>query len=252
MARKDEAAFLLKEGNSPREIANDMGISLKSVVQYLYTKVGEGNIRRSDILYNIEPEIRIAIENAIYQSDENEPLFLGAYPLARQKISNLDWFEFDFIVNLLDAKVSRGDMYEFISDIELILHQAIKKVLISEFGPDESEWWRKGIPTKIRAECASLLEQDIEPAEHSYCYTNFIHLKDILNKQWSIFIKVLPKKHLKDKNDFLNNLLRLNHIRNLVMHPIKGIELTENDFRFVREFHESLLIDNWQNQDVVS
>lgn len=49
MGRPDEADELLKKGNSPSKIAQEMGISLASVKQYLYIKVGEGKIRRSDI-----------------------------------------------------------------------------------------------------------------------------------------------------------------------------------------------------------
>lgn len=58
MARKDQAARHLLAGSSPRQIANTMGISIGSVEQYLYTKVGEGTIKRSDILFSIDSDTR--------------------------------------------------------------------------------------------------------------------------------------------------------------------------------------------------
>jgi predicted transcriptional regulator len=67
MARKYEAAAHLRAGKNLKQIASDMGISLQSVAQYLYTKVGEGTVKRSDILFSIEPNIRKLIEDLIQQ-----------------------------------------------------------------------------------------------------------------------------------------------------------------------------------------
>ena len=72
MARKDEAAQHLLSGRSPREIAETMGITIASVEQYLYTKVGEGTIKRSDILFSIAPETRRLIEHVIQQSGKTD------------------------------------------------------------------------------------------------------------------------------------------------------------------------------------
>ena len=67
MARKHEAVNLMKSGLSPSEIAKTMDISVKSIEGYLYNQVGEGNIRRSDIVFSIKEEIRVEIENIIFQ-----------------------------------------------------------------------------------------------------------------------------------------------------------------------------------------
>ncbi|HUA63871.1 MAG TPA: hypothetical protein VML19_34305 [Verrucomicrobiae bacterium] len=53
MARKHEAAEWLTKDNSPIAIAALMGVSLETVMGYLYNHVGEGKIRRSDILFSI-------------------------------------------------------------------------------------------------------------------------------------------------------------------------------------------------------
>lgn len=58
MARKHEAEKLLREGSYPSEIARHMGISVKSVIQYLRTRVGEGSLRLSDVYFSWTPEKR--------------------------------------------------------------------------------------------------------------------------------------------------------------------------------------------------
>lgn len=71
MGRAEQAAELLKEGNSPSKIAQEMKISLASVKQYLYLKVGEGKIRSSDIVFSIDEEVRNKIESIISQHQQN-------------------------------------------------------------------------------------------------------------------------------------------------------------------------------------
>ena len=53
MARKHEAGRYLLDGLTPQEISGRMGVSLGSVRQYLCTLVGEGELLRSDIAFNI-------------------------------------------------------------------------------------------------------------------------------------------------------------------------------------------------------
>src|SRR5258705_11085748 len=122
MARKDEAARHLLAGNSPRQIATMMGITITSVEQYLYTKVGEGTIKRSDILFSIDSDTRKLIEDLIQQLGKTEcnSIFFAA----RRKDQPLDYDELKIYVRLRDARVSMGDMYELICRIEMELHEA--------------------------------------------------------------------------------------------------------------------------------
>lgn len=242
MARPAEAVRLLKEGYSPKEIADRWGISLRSVIQYLYIAVGEGAIKRSDIFFSIGASRRQIIEEELAEVLDI-PILTNSM---RQRIPDLSLEELKLYFNLRDARVSYGDMYELISKIEINLHNIMQEILVRKYGQEESGWWRKGISEKIRKDCVLLREQDPEPAEEAFCYTNFIHLRDILDKQWNIFEKVLPKNILKDKKGFLNKLVKLNHIRNCIMHPIKGHDLTEDDFVFVREFSKNIDIAKWR------
>ncbi len=99
----------------------------------------------------------------------------------------------------------------------------------------------------IRKDCAELKEEDPEPGHEIYCYTHFIHLREILDKQWPLFSHYLPNSAIEDKKLFLGYFTKLNHIRNKVMHPVKEIFPTEEEFDLAREFYETIQPKNWQN-----
>ena len=242
MGRPQEVADLLSTGLSPGEIASDLGISYTSVMQYLYTAIGAGYIRRSDVLFSIPPQERDAIEQLIAETGS-----LYWYDIWRQASDQgreLDRRHLETYLELRDVRVSMGDMYEFLSSVEVTLHDAIKAVLREEYG--DTDWWRKGVPERVRVECAQLLEKDADPAPDPYCYTTFIHLRDIFDKQWALFSQCLPSRAAQNKKEFLADLLRLNSIRNRVMHPVKGGSLTEDDFQFVRGLYKEMQPGNWQ------
>lgn len=235
MAKKHRAAELLKENYSIPEIAAELSISISTVVQYLYSQVVEGAIKRSDILFSISAEERQAMENAIQQAGTDTDFYAVGKALSAAD-HRMSQEMIRIYLNLRSSRVSMGDMYELISEIETTLHDFVKKELINEFGSGEDGWWRQGIPSKIRALCAASREEDPEPAEEPYCYTNFIHLQEIIDKHWAIFSRILPSDIVKEKRRFLNGLGRLNHIRNSIMHPVKRIPVTEDDFVFVRQY----------------
>ncbi|HUS50881.1 MAG TPA: helix-turn-helix domain-containing protein, partial [Candidatus Paceibacterota bacterium] len=112
MSRAEQAAELLKKGNSPSKIAQEMEISLGSVTQYLYRKVGEGKIRRSDIVFSIEEEVRNKIESIISQHQQNPiPPYKIFYLLAKER-EGINQDDVEIYCELRDARVSLGDMYE--------------------------------------------------------------------------------------------------------------------------------------------
>jgi hypothetical protein len=235
MARKQEAAQLLTAGLSPSQIARKMGVSIETVMPYLYDQVGQGNIRRSDIVFSIDPKLRRRAENALRKWGADQAEHLGYRYRRSGKPAKEDMGVY---LALRDARVAYGDMYELIRHIELSLHQYVKDTLCAHFGG--TGWWRKGIPERIRAECASALERDPEPCAEPYSYTTFIHLKVILDARWHVLSAGLPGRFASNKQILLSSLTRLNVIRNAVMHPVKGLTPTEEDFAFVRDFKTSL------------
>lgn len=204
---------------------------MATVMAYLYNQVGEGRIRRSDIVFSIDAGTRDEIEATISKTGTTSWFRILMDLEKHGKPINRD--DLQVYLKLRDARVDLGDMYESLRDMEIGLHDFIKKELVSEYG--DEDWWRNGISAEIRAKCSAALERDEDPACERYAYTNFIDLAEIIEKQWSIFSKVLPKKLASNRKSLRNSLVKLNRIRNSVMHPIKGIKLTDRDFTLVRE-----------------
>lgn len=236
MPRKDQAADLLREGLPPSEIARRVGTTPAMIMQYLCLKIGEGELRRSDIAFSLPRETRTAIEQAI-ESTGSTSVPAIARELRARGLS-ADRVDIGVYLHYRRARVVLGDMYELVRSLEVRLHTFIKQAFLAEFG--EEQWWRGGVPDNIRAECAALLEKDPEPAEEPYRYTHLINLREILDKRWPVLSKYMPKALLNEKKDLLERLLRLNRIRNAVMHPVRNTVISEDDFEFVRDFERQL------------
>jgi hypothetical protein len=108
--------------------------------------------------------------------------------------------------------------------------------LIRKFGSGEDEWWRQGIPMKIRKECASRREEDDEPSG-PYTYTTLIDLSTVITRNWSLFESDLPQEYRVNRKLFESDMVRLNRIRNRVMHPVKEKKWSEDEFVFVRRLY---------------
>ncbi|HEX7955717.1 MAG TPA: hypothetical protein VF508_02175, partial [Pyrinomonadaceae bacterium] len=185
--------------------------------------------------------MREVIEGLIQKLNKAD--FNAIWSAAKREGKTLNYDELRIYLNLRDARISMGDMYEFIVEIEVNLHKGVKNTFIAEYG--ESKWWREGIPSDIRKECASMLEGDPEPAAEPFCYTTLMQLHKVLDKKWDVLSKTLPGVLEKDKKGLLNDIAKLNYIRNCVMHPVKGIPITEEDFQLVRDLRERLRLEKW-------
>jgi hypothetical protein len=146
------------------------------------------------------------------------------------------------VIKYGDSRHALGDMYEDLRTIETHLHDLIRETLIEEYGEGELEWWRKGIPLSLRQTCQSRREEDEDPVDDPYCYTDLLDLWNILDKQWNVLKRALPESMTANKHTLRERFLRLNLIRRNVMHPIRGLTPSEDDFEFIREFKEQLHI----------
>ncbi len=241
MTQREEVSRLCRSGISPMDIARQMKISLYKVKTHLWTQVGEGDLRRSDVLFSISNEVRHEFAEFAARTTAT-----GYWPIINAAVEEgFSKDEFRLYYDLTKDRVWRGDLYEFIVDIEIALHTLVRQTLTGELGADESEWWRQGVPKSIRVACVSRREEDPDPVDDSFSYTTFIHLSDIIDKNWPFFQRVLPKKIASNRKLFTKDMRRLNSLRNTVMHPVKQIEITENDFLFARNFYRTL---NQQDQ----
>jgi hypothetical protein len=136
--------------------------------------------------------------------------------------------------SLRENRISRGDMYEHIADLEVDLHRFVRQVLERDFGSNSDDWWRRGVPLSVRKSCVQAREEDAEPLADPFAYTTFINLAEILEKNWALFSGRIPPAWSKDRKKLLADLKRLNTIRNAVMHPVKDRRWDEGDFTFVK------------------
>lgn len=236
MSKRDQACELLRQGNSPTQIAGKLHLRTSDVMHFLWAKIGEGHLRRSDIAFSLKRNVRRAIEAVVANSSTQ-----SAGHICRElekKGIHCNRFDVRMYLEYRRAPVVLGDMYELVRNVETRLHQFIKKVFIVEFGAEE--WWRGGVPDNIRAECAALREKDPEPAPEPYNYTHLIALREILDRKWGILSRYLPAETAQNKKDLMERLLQLNRIRNNVMHPVRGGMLTEEEFEFVYNLEEDL------------
>lgn len=236
MSKRDQACELLQQGNSPTQIAAKLRLRPSEVMNFLWTRIGEGGLRRSDIAFSLKRNIRRAIETVVAEKGSQSPGRI-CRELEKQGI-HCSRFDVRMYLEYRRAPVVLGDMYEAVRNIEVRLHRFIKRVFIAEFG--EEEWWRGGVPDNIRAECAALREKDPEPAPEPYNYTHLMGLREILDRKWSVLSKHLPAESAQNKKELMDRLVQLNRIRNNVMHPVRGGMLTEEEFEFVYNLEADL------------
>lgn len=243
MGRPEQCRNLLREGNTPSEIARQLGISSSSVIQYLYVAVGKGSLLLSDLDFAIPQEVRSAIDGLIAELATDDLYMVSREARARQ----IDVDQVDLRLYLRLRGEIIGDLYFFVTDLEKNLHTLIMAILKGEYGQGDQGWWRLGVPEKIRVECVQRRERDIDPADHPYCYTDFIHLEQILEEDWALFSKCLPKDVAKDKRALMKALVDANAIRNKVMHPVRGNTPGDGDFKVIMQLRSRLAKQGWRN-----
>lgn len=239
MGVRDDTVRLVRSGLSPGQVAEKMGVNPKTTLAYLDEMVGRGWIRRSDIFFTVPKEIR----NTVLKMLENRPTAAPEHIASLLDNSGISVKLGDVfaVVKYRDSQNALGDMYEDIREIETRLHSRIREVLEHKFGKAESGWWRKGIPEEIRKDCQSRREEDEDALSDPYCYTDLMHLWLILKSQWTIFQPELPNTVSADRKKLGDDIQRLNVIRRIVMHPVRGKIPSEDDFDFVRDFKTRLL-----------
>ncbi len=227
---------LARAGKTPSAIADQLDVPFATVMSHLFGLVGEGAIKRSDIVFSFDQDTRDAIELAIEEQGTADSRKLRK-ALTRQDVQ-IRREDLAVYLTLRDARVALGDMYEMVRDAELALHDRIREAFVGKFG--EEHWWREGIPANVRAECAALFEHDPDPAPDAFSYTSLIHLREILDKRWDVLAPALPKALQSDRKKLLSDLVTLNRIRNAVMHPVRRAAFTDREFLFLRDFLRGL------------
>lgn len=232
MGVREETLDLLRSGKSPGLIAEIKRVNPKTTLAYLDELVGRGILQRSDIFFAVARCDRDAVLRLSKEEDNTDAWHIhGILDRMGKRIRFGDVLA---AVKYGDARFALGDMYEDIREIEIFLHRLIRSALQKRYGAREHDWWRQGVPLDVRQECQSRREEDEAPVSDPYCYTDILHLRKILDKQWDTIKDELPPTMTSDKKRLLHDLIILNNIRRNVMHPVRGISPSEDDFEFVR------------------
>jgi len=233
----DEVLQMFRDGKSAGEISVVRGTSMYITISNLLRLIGQGKLRRSDVFYSIPRERREPVTTIIDVDVTADPQRVKkeleqdghAIPLADVQV----------VCAFYDRDAAFGDMYEDLRSIECELHWLVRHILVERFGEGESGWWRQGVPGPIRIQLVSRREEDPEPRTEPYFYTDLMHLWEIINKNWPAMVDRLPKP-ARDKPRLKSDVVRLNRIRNQVMHPVRGEQLGEEHFEFVRDLRIKL------------
>lgn len=248
-----EAQALLEKGLTPYQVSKRLGVSWSKALSILYTRVRDGYLRRSDIVFSVAPEKREAINAAISKAPAS-PVSEIVQNLKTTEAARL-WgsseemtadatvvHDFHF-VRKRSQLTFLGEIYADLCDIEVRLFDFMVARLKSEYGEQETGWWVNSVPPQIRQSCVARQEQDrLEYPRHAYL--DLIDLKEILDRNWRLFESHFAKVGLSStlKNQLLTDMQALNAIRNKVMHPLRKAVLSDRDFDLVSNFAKKIRI----------
>ena len=235
MGRVEQVAESVRGGSTPSQIAKEIGITLESVLQYLHTAVGYGLVTKSDVLFAIDRRSRGYLSKLL-DSDPKASRKQAIELLEKDKI-DLGEKEILLFFDIIRSRSALSDLYFYISDLELYLHDGIRTVLKKRYGDGEL-WWREGVPQKVRVECSRMQEEDQERPADRYHYTTLMNLIEIIDKQWECISQSGLFKESTTKKEMLGDLRRINILRNRVMHPIRyGLPNAEEHY-FIKRVHD--------------
>jgi hypothetical protein len=223
--RSIEVVALLRQNMFPSRIAGTMKVGVESVLHFLYKQVGMGRIKLSDIYFSWPRELRQVMQRL--EAGEASPDLE-----IRLMDSGITKEERALFQAIRREGVLSGDMYDFIASADTVIHRLVRSTLEKTYGPET--WWREGVPEAVRLECVIKQERDPDAVNDPFMYTTLNHLSHIIADQWPIFRAVFPQDPYEHQEMVLDDLKALKRIRNAVMHPVKGLNWTEEDFDFAR------------------
>jgi hypothetical protein len=220
---------LLQQGLPPREIARERDVTLETILGYLETMIGRGKIRRSDVYYSIPERTRRAI-SSVMKDGRSRTKDAVAARLQRQRQA-VHGADIEVVLRFWSPPHPLGEMYEYLREIEVGLHNLIRCSLEAKFGPSDAQWWKLGVPESVRGECGKRRESEaLAAGPHPFCYTDLLDLRTIMERNWGVFSERVPSI---EKKLLMSDLVRLNEIRRVVMHPVRGTMPTDDDFDLV-------------------
>ena len=121
--------------------------------------------------------------------------------------------------------------FAIISDLEIKLREFIFDNLCSYYGCDDYGW-RKGVPEKIRVECAKRKEIDCNMETPKHSFLDFSDYAEIIcfKENWNnIFKKYFIKGSQNNKDKLTSFLKELVPLRNTVFHLRRTLAANERE-----------------------
>lgn len=239
MGKRHDTLQLFLEGLSPTEIAGEMGVLLNTTLPYLNEWVGKGRIRRSDIYFSISPDVREIVQR---EREGFEGLDWQFRELLSQKYGPSVAEDSRVVDGYGDARTAYGDMYQDLREVELRLHHLVREALSGSVrSATGQDWWTKYVPIEVREKCANRRTADGNSTNDLFAYVDILDLRKIVAENWNIFERAFSSTDSPvQKHEMLFDLKRLNEIRRVVMHPVRGPVPAESDFDFVRGLKNTL------------
>lgn len=130
------------------------------------------------------------------------------------------------------SNLSEG--YLMLAPMEIRLHGFVLQRLRDEYGDDD--WRKRGVPQSVRVACSKRYEEDDNRYEWEQ-YLYLLELTHIIKERWHLFKSYAERlDKFPGKDQLMKWFLELNRLRNLIMHPLKGCALSQEDFEFLRGF----------------
>jgi hypothetical protein len=120
----EEAEALIKRGFTPSEAASQMAVTVASVVQYLRLRVGEGALRLSEIYFYLPAKKRKVIEVELKKHDAKTISDASLEADFRPTADDITFYK-----GLRTRSTFAGDLYEYVSEAEIALHDLVSKAL---------------------------------------------------------------------------------------------------------------------------
>ncbi len=198
---------MFRDGRSLGEISVARHTSVHVTIGSLLRLIGQGKLRRSDVFYSVPREWREPVITIIDVGVAADPQRIRTE--LEQNGCAVPLADVQIVCAFYDKDSAFGDMYEDIRSIECELHWLVRR------------------------------EEDPEPLAEPYFYTDLMHLWKLIEKNWAVMVERLPRS-ARDKPRLKADLLQLNRIRNQVMHPVRGEQIREQHFEFVRDLRIKL------------
>jgi DGQHR domain-containing protein len=132
-------------------------------------------------------------------------------------------------------RTGTNEARQLMPELQLKIQDASLRLLRSAYGDGEDNWWRKGVPLKVRTEVAGRKEAN-ERAGQVEQFFELLDYKAIaaMPQNWESFKPYFGVGPRQGKEASLSWFDRLNELRNRIAHPERG-PVSEDELTFIRD-----------------